>query len=70
MIERQILVVVSQQATANGNSFQRMMKLSITVVKIAGTPIGTVTRQKISKSGSSRPSARRRTILRNLREES
>src|SRR6185369_8866984 len=54
--------------TANRNSFQRMMKLSITVVKIAGAPIGTVTRQKISKSEY--PSIRGvEQVLRNLREE-
>jgi hypothetical protein len=50
--ERQRALVSRRSAARRrtGNSFHRMMKLSITVVKIAGAPIGTVTRQKISKS--------------------
>ena len=39
-----------RSTTANRNSFHSTMKLSVTVVKIAGAPIGIVTRQKISKS--------------------
>jgi ABC-type glycerol-3-phosphate transport system permease component len=39
-----------RNTTANKNSFHRMMKLSVMVVKSAGRPIGKVMRQKISMS--------------------